>query len=64
MDISIITLHLLVHEHMHMRTTIPNRASIIKDEIVRLVRKEVRNQVEGLRRSSAQYRVVSLIITR
>ena len=34
----------------------PNIASILKDEIVRLARKEVRKEVEGLRRASAQYR--------
>lgn len=34
----------------------PNIASILKDEIVRLARKEVRKEVEGLKKSSAQYR--------
>jgi DNA-binding transcriptional regulator YiaG len=34
----------------------PNIASIFKDEIVRLARKEVRKEVEGLKKTSAQYR--------
>ena len=34
----------------------PNIASIMKDEIVRLAKKEVRKEAEGLKKSSAQYR--------
>ena len=34
----------------------PNIASILKDEILRLARKEVRSELEGIRKSSAQYR--------
>ena len=34
----------------------PNIASILKDEILRLARKEVRQAVEGLKKVSAQYR--------
>ena len=34
----------------------PNIASVMKDEIVRLTRKEVRKVVEGLKKASAQYR--------
>jgi DNA-binding transcriptional regulator YiaG len=34
----------------------PNFASVLKDEIVRLARKEVRKEVEGIRKASAQYR--------
>ncbi|MFZ1376835.1 MAG: helix-turn-helix transcriptional regulator [Geothrix sp.] len=34
----------------------PNIASVLKDEILRLARKEVRKEVEGLRKASAQYR--------
>ena len=34
----------------------PNLASILKDEILRLARKEVRQAVEGLKKASAQYR--------
>lgn len=34
----------------------PNIASVMKDEIVRLAKKEVRKEAEGLKRSSAQYR--------
>ncbi|MBK7292250.1 MAG: helix-turn-helix transcriptional regulator [Holophagaceae bacterium] len=34
----------------------PNIASILKDEIVRLARKEMRKELEGLRKASAQYR--------
>lgn len=34
----------------------PNIASIMKDEIVRLARKEVRKEVEGLKKASALYR--------
>lgn len=34
----------------------PNVASILKDEIVRLARKEVRHELESLKKASAQYR--------
>jgi DNA-binding transcriptional regulator YiaG len=34
----------------------PNFASVLKDEILRLARKEVRQAVEGLRKASAQHR--------
>ena len=34
----------------------PNIASLPKDEILRLARKEVRQAVEGLKKASAQYR--------
>lgn len=34
----------------------PNIASVMRDEIVRLTRKEVRKEVEGLKKASAQYR--------
>ncbi|MBL0211987.1 MAG: helix-turn-helix transcriptional regulator [Holophagaceae bacterium] len=34
----------------------PNIASVLKDEIVRLARKEVRKEVEGLKKASALYR--------
>lgn len=34
----------------------PNIASILKDEIVRLARKEMRKELEGLRKASAQHR--------
>lgn len=34
----------------------PNIATILKDEIVRLARKEVRKEVEGLKKASAQHR--------
>lgn len=34
----------------------PNLASVMKDEIFRLTRKEVRKEVEGLKKASAQYR--------
>ena len=34
----------------------PNRASALKEEIVRLARKELRKEVEGLKKASAQYR--------
>lgn len=34
----------------------PNIASILKEEITRLARKEVRKEVEGLKKASAQYR--------
>lgn len=34
----------------------PNIASTLKDEILRLARKEVRREVEGLKKASAQYR--------
>lgn len=34
----------------------PNIASVLKEEILRLARKEVRNETEGLKKASAQYR--------
>ena len=34
----------------------PNMASILKDEILRLARKEVRSELEGLKKASGQYR--------
>ena len=34
----------------------PNIASILKDEITRLARKEIRSELEALRKASAQYR--------
>jgi DNA-binding transcriptional regulator YiaG len=34
----------------------PNVASILKDEIVRLARKELRHETAGLKKASAQYR--------
>ncbi len=34
----------------------PNIASVLKDEILRLAKKEVRKEVEGLKKASAQYR--------
>lgn len=34
----------------------PNIISVLKDEILRLARKEVRKEAEGLKKSSAQYR--------
>ncbi len=34
----------------------PNFASVFKDEILRLARKEVRKELEGLKKASGQYR--------
>ena len=34
----------------------PNIASILKEEILRLARKEVRNEIESLKKASTQYR--------
>jgi DNA-binding transcriptional regulator YiaG len=34
----------------------PNIASVLKDEVLRLARKEVRKEVEALRKASAHYR--------
>lgn len=34
----------------------PNIASVMKEEILRLARKEVRQETEGLKKASAQYR--------
>ncbi|WP_243294479.1 hypothetical protein [Geothrix mesophila] len=34
----------------------PDIASVLKSEILRLARKEVRNEIENLKRASAQYR--------
>jgi DNA-binding transcriptional regulator YiaG len=38
------------------RIYMPNMATVIKDEIIRLARKEVRKEVEGLKSASARYR--------
>jgi DNA-binding transcriptional regulator YiaG len=38
------------------RIEMPNFATVLKDEIVRLARKEVRKEVEGLKKASAHYR--------
>jgi len=35
---------------------LPNIASLLKDEITRLARKELRSETEGLKKASAQYR--------
>src|ERR1035437_9145053 len=43
-------------EHSSRRTNMPNIASLLKDEIVRLARRELRRELEGLRKASAQYR--------
>lgn len=34
----------------------PNLASVLKDEILRLARKEVRSEIDGLKKASAQFR--------
>ena len=34
----------------------PNIASILKEEIVRLARREIRNEIERLKKSAAQHR--------
>ena len=34
----------------------PDIAAVLKEEIARLARKEVRSQTEGLKKASAQYR--------
>jgi len=34
----------------------PNFATVLKEEILRLARKEVRSELEGLKKASAQYR--------
>lgn len=34
----------------------PNIATVLKDEIVRLAKKEVRSEIEGLKKASIQYR--------
>ncbi len=34
----------------------PNIASVLKDEILRLARKEIRKELEGLKKASGQYR--------
>jgi DNA-binding transcriptional regulator YiaG len=38
------------------RTCMPNIGSVLKEEISRLARRELRSQVEGMRKASAQYR--------
>jgi DNA-binding transcriptional regulator YiaG len=43
-------------ELLKWRINMPNIASILKEEILRLARKEVRSEVEGLRKASTQYR--------
>jgi DNA-binding transcriptional regulator YiaG len=35
---------------------LPNIASVLKEEVARLVRKELRRETEGLKKSSTQYR--------
>jgi DNA-binding transcriptional regulator YiaG len=42
--------------HHDRRTNMPNIASMLKDEIIRLARKEMRKELEGMRKASAQYR--------
>ena len=34
----------------------PNIASVLREEIVRLARKEMRSEMEGLKKTSAQFR--------
>ena len=34
----------------------PNIASVLKEEVIRLARKELRSETEGLKKASAQYR--------
>lgn len=41
---------------MESRPGMPNVASILREEITRLSRKEVRRQLDGMRKASAQYR--------
>jgi DNA-binding transcriptional regulator YiaG len=43
-------------ERRKEKFNMPNIASALKDEIVRLARKEVRKEVEGIRKASVQYR--------
>src|SRR5664279_782864 len=38
------------------RSRMPNIASVLKDEVLRLARKEVRTEIEGLKKASVQYR--------
>jgi DNA-binding XRE family transcriptional regulator len=38
------------------RSNMPNVAAVLRDEIARLARKELRSQTEGLKKASAQYR--------
>jgi hypothetical protein len=35
---------------------VPNIASVLKEEIARVARKEVRSETENLKKASAQYR--------
>jgi DNA-binding transcriptional regulator YiaG len=39
-----------------MEPSMPNIASVFKEEIMRLARKELRSEAEGLKKASAQYR--------
>jgi len=43
-------------DHTEWSVPMPNIASVLKEEILRLARKEVRNETEGLKKASAQYR--------
>jgi DNA-binding XRE family transcriptional regulator len=43
-------------DQAHQENNMPNIAAVLKEEILRLARKEVRQQTNVLRRASAQYR--------
>lgn len=45
-----------VHPRRPKRLFMPNIAAVLKDEIARIARKEVRTQTEDFKKSSAQYR--------
>jgi DNA-binding transcriptional regulator YiaG len=44
------------HFSLQEMTKMPNIATALKDEILRLARKEVRKELEGLKKASGQYR--------
>lgn len=45
-------------------TTLANIASVLRDEIARIARKEVRSETESLKKASAQYRSVIAALKR
>ena len=46
----------VVPNRVHQEKDMPNIATVLKEEILRLARKEVRKQTNVLRKASAQYR--------
>jgi phage-related minor tail protein len=45
-----------IHSLNIKESTVPNIATVLKEEIARVARKEVRSETENLKKASAQYR--------